>query len=765
VPDALDRLKVALADRYLIERELGAGGMATVYLAQDLKHQREVAIKVLRPELTAALGTERFLREITTTANLHHPHILSLYDSGEADGFLYYVMPHVEGESLRDRLDREKQLPVDDALQIAREVADALSYAHIRGVIHRDIKPENILLESGHAVVADFGIGMAFGDSSPGRLTRTGIALGTPAYMSPEQAGGGGTVDGRTDVYAVGCVLYEMLAGVPPFGGPTARAILARHAVDPVPSLRTVRPTVPAELEGVVMKALAKVPADRFPEMPALLTSLQAITARAASPEAPMPAVPATGTPAIAVLPFTNMSADPDQEYFCDGMAEEILSALGRVGGLRVIARTASFSFKDTQRDVRDIGRSLHVDMVLEGSVRKAGRQLRITAQLVKVPEGVHLWSDRYDREMEDVFAIQDDISRSIITALRVKLGMEQAAPLVKRPTANLQAYDAYLRGIHSFNKRSRPANEKAIDLLEHATTLDPAFALGLAALAGAYIEHFFTHEPKDEWEEKAFVAIEKARTLDPELAEIYVAKGNLLWTRSRHFLHREAIAEYQRALAINPDLAEAHTELARVYWHIGLLDPAYEALERAMEINPAFVDGKFRLAWLEMHRGNYERALSLFRAIPKLSLAPSVDVLTAMTLHYLGRGAEARARLDEVDERYRHGCDFTSVEAIFLALDGDAQAARDMIQLALTDGQDLGHFHHVTNNVAVAYAVMNDTTRAMQWLETTAHDGFPCYPWFERDPCLENLRGDARFEAFLSRLKNQWQVPEGEGP
>jgi TolB-like protein/Tfp pilus assembly protein PilF len=551
-----------------------------------------------------------------------------------------------------------------------------------------------------------------------------------------------------------------MLAGVPPFGGPTAQAIMVRHAVDPVPSLRTVRPTVAAELEGVVMKALAKVPADRFPQMAALLASLQAIAAPAAAPGAAVPSAPASGTPAIAVLPFTNMSADPDQEYFCDGMAEEILGALGRVGGLRVIARTASFSFKGTQSDVRDIGRSLNVDMILQGSVRKAGRRLRITAELVKVPEGVHLWSERYDREMEDIFAVQDDISRSIITALRVKLGMEQAAPLVKRPTANLQAYDAYLRGIHSFNKRSQQANAKAIDLLERATTLDPDFALGFAALAGAYIEHFFTHEPDEEWEEKAFVAIEKARTLDPELAEIYVAKGNLLWTRAHHFLHREAITEYRRALAISPDLAEAHNELARVYWHIGQLDAAYEALERAMEIDPAFVDGKFRLAWLEMHRGNYPRALSLFEGVPKQSLAPSVDALTALTLHYLGRGAEGRARLDEVPDRYRHRCDFTSVKAIFLALDGDAQAAEDTTQLALTDGQDLGHFHHVTNNVAVAYAVMNDKTSAMQWLERTADDGFPCHPWFERDPCLANLRGDARFEAFLSRLKNQWPVP-----
>src|SRR5437870_5900745 len=262
--DPLARVQAALAGRYTIERELGRGGMATVYLAQDRKHHRQVAIKVLKPELAAALGPERFLREIDTAARLTHPHILPLHDSGEAEGFLFYVMPYVEGESLRDRLSREKQLPLGDAVQIAREVADALSYAHSRDVVHRDIKPENILFESGHAVVSDFGIARAITQAAGARLTETGIPVGTPAYMSPEQASGGGPIDGRSDVYSLACVLYEMLVGEPPYTGPTAQVVIAKRFTDPVPSVRRLRETVPPAVDAATTRALAKAPADRF---------------------------------------------------------------------------------------------------------------------------------------------------------------------------------------------------------------------------------------------------------------------------------------------------------------------------------------------------------------------------------------------------------------------------------------------------------------------------------------------------------------------
>jgi serine/threonine-protein kinase len=375
--------------------------MATVFLAEDLRHRRQVAVKVLRAELAGMLGPERFLREIETVARLRHPHILPLYDSGEADGFLYYVMPLVEGESLRDRLRREKQLPLDDALRIAREVADALSYAHAHGVVHRDIKPENLLLESGHAVVADFGIARAVSAAADDRLTETGLALGTPTYMSPEQAAGSGELDGRSDLYSLGCVLYEMLAGEPPFTGPTAANVIQQHVTAVPRSITQLRPAVPAGVAEAINRALAKTPADRFNPVgqfadalgkggetgptPTVATptgstrrafaglaatalvvaAVWAFARRSPGPEQR----PVSGTPRIVVLPFTNLGR-PEDEYFADGVTEEVTTRIGATPGLGVIARTSAATYRKSDKSVRQIGAELGVDYVLEGSVR-----------------------------------------------------------------------------------------------------------------------------------------------------------------------------------------------------------------------------------------------------------------------------------------------------------------------------------------------------------------------------------------------------------
>src|SRR6266480_3412157 len=371
--------------------------MATVFLAVDLKHQRSVAIKVLHPELATSLGVERFLREITTAAGLNHPHILALYDSGQAEDLLYYVMPYIEGETLRGRLQREGQLSIADTIRITSEIAEALGYAHGRGVVHRDIKPENIMFSAGRALVADFGIARALTVATLEPLTAAGAIVGTPAYMSPEQATGSGQLDGRSDIYSLACVVYEMLTGSVPFMGLTAQAVMARHSVDIAPPIRSVRPTVTDALERAVLTALA--------------TAAQFAAALTAREEA---TTASEGGESIAVLPFANLSGDPEFEYFSEGIAEEIINALTQLPGLHVAARTSSFAFRGPAIDLTEVGAKLKVATVLEGSVRKAGNRLRIGAQLVKVGDGYHLWSERYDREMPDVFAIQDEISKAI---------------------------------------------------------------------------------------------------------------------------------------------------------------------------------------------------------------------------------------------------------------------------------------------------------------------------------------------------------------
>src|SRR5438309_816747 len=513
--DLLARLQAALADRYTIERELGRGGMATVYLAQDRKHHRQVAIKVLKPELAAALGPERFLREIDTAARLNHPHILPLHDSGEAEGFLFYVMPYVEGESLRDRLSREKQLPLGNALQIAREVADALSYAHSHDVVHRDIKPENILLEAGHAVVSDFGIARAITAAAGGNLTETGIALGTPGYMSPEQGAASARVDERSDIYSLGCVLYEMLAGEPPFTGPSAESIVRQHLAAPPPRVSAMRAAVPPAIEQAIVRALAKTPADRFATAAEFVEALAApsqrvrVTGRRTSRLAAGAGLAATllaaaglfvlsrphGTPAlagrtgqsIAVLPFVNVSGAPQEEYLSDGISEELINALSKLPQLQVVARPSSFAFKGKNEDMRQIGQALQVATVLGGSVRRAANRLRVTAQLTDARNGYNLWSETYDREMGDVFAVEDEISHAIMRALQVHLVSGDSLTLLRRPTRDVEAYELYLKGRYFFNKGGFGPVQQALAYFQQALAHDPNYALAYAGLADAY--------------------------------------------------------------------------------------------------------------------------------------------------------------------------------------------------------------------------------------------------------------------------------------
>jgi serine/threonine protein kinase/Flp pilus assembly protein TadD len=720
--DLLDRLRTSLADRYAFDREIGRGGMATVYRAQDLKHNRSVAIKVLHPYLAANLGSERFLREIQIAAQLQHPHIVPLYDSGQAGDLLYYVMPYVEGESLRQRLAREPRLTLDEVLSLARAIAAALDYAHRHGVVHRDIKPENVMLHEGEAMVTDFGIAKAVTAAAADNLTQTGATVGTPAYMSPEQAGGAVELDGRSDVYSLGCVVYEMLTGRTPFTGPTAQAIIAQCFTDPPPPLRAARPAdgTPQWAEQAVMKALAKDPAARFATAAQFSQALKA--PGVSTPPGATAATPAqAATKSIAVLPFVNMSADPENEYFTDGIAEEIINALTKIQALRVASRTSSFAFKGKNQDIRQVGEQLNVGTVLEGSVRKAGTKLRVTAQLVNVTDGYHLWSERYDRELQDVFAIQDEIAGSIVKALRVVLSDAEKRAIEKAPTDNVQAYDYYLRGRQFAHQFRRTGIQFARRMFERAIEVDPGYALAYAGVADCCSFLYMYWDGSKANLEGAESASRKALELDPELAEAHASRGFAVSLSRRY---DEARQEFETAIRLNPMLYEAHYLYARACFQEGKLEEAVRHYEDAARVRPEDYQVPVLMSAPLKGLGREQESLATLRRgleVAQRHLELNPDDARAL---YLGAGA-----LVQLGERER-GLEWTR----------RAQAM---------DPEDPG----VLYNVACSYANMGENDEALACIEKAVQNGFGHREWLENDSDLDSIRGEPRFQALLRRL------------
>ncbi|HVF40030.1 MAG TPA: protein kinase, partial [Gemmatimonadaceae bacterium] len=576
-------LESALASRYRLDRELGRGGMATVYLANDLRHDRRVALKVLHPELSSALGPDRFLREIKLAARLNHPHIVPLYDSGEAGGFLYYVMPLVEGESLRDRLLRDGRISTEESLQIVRGIASALDYAHRQNIVHRDIKPENVMLQDGEALVTDFGIAKAVSVASGDTLTQTGMMIGTPAYVSPEQAAGETSIDGRSDQYSLACVLYEMLSGRKPFSGANAQAVLSKRFSEPVPSIRDVFQDATSEIETALNKALAKSNTERFDTTIDFARAL--VASHLSTPDGSLLTHAGAGSAkSIAVLPFASASGDQEGEYFADGVAEEIINALSKIKALKVSSRTSSFSFKGKNEDIREIGRKLQVGTILEGSVRKSGKRLRVTAQLVNVRDNSQLWAERYDRELEDVFEIQDEIAASIVAALRVVLTEDEKRAIEQVPTANVEAYDFYLRGRQFFHQHRRRAHEFARQMFERAIELDPGYALAHAGVADccSFLYQYFDASAQNL--RRAEAASKRALELAPQLAEAHASRGLAVSLTGKF---EEAEREFQAAMRLDPKSFEAAYFYARACNSVGQMEEAAKWFERAVAVRP----------------------------------------------------------------------------------------------------------------------------------------------------------------------------------
>jgi len=717
---ALERLERALADKYTIERELGRGGMATVYLAHDLKHDRTVALKVLHAELSSSLGPDRFLREIKVAARLNHPHILPLHDSGEADGFLFYVMPYVEGESLRAVLNRLGKLPLEDALRVARSIAGALDYAHRQRVVHRDIKPENIMLHEGEATVMDFGIAKAVSVSAGDTLTQTGMMVGTPAYVSPEQAVGEGEIDGRSDQYSLACMLFEMLSGGKAFTGGTAQAVLSKRFTEPVPSLRKIEPTVPDEIDMAISKALSKDPRERFDTSGEFAKAL--IWPKVATPADQPTVKPAAAPKSIAVLPFADMSAERENGYFTDGMAEEIINALTTIKALRVASRTSSFAFKATTEDIRQVGKKLDVATVLEGSVRKAGNKLRITAQLVNVADGYQLWSQRYDRDLEDVFAIQDEIAQSIVKALRVILSEDEKRAIERVPTANVEAYDCYLRGRQYFHQFQKQSLEFARQMFAKAIEIDPTYALAYAGLADSCSVLYTNFDASEANLSNAETASRRALELDPGLAEAHVARGMAV---SLHGRHVDAEWEFETAMRLNPQLFDAAYMYGRALTAQGKHEKALKMFERAAELRPEdyVVPGMVGSAYASLGRTAEEQL-----AYRRQSTASA-----------------KRLELNPDDPRALY------MGAIALSHLGELTRAKDWARQALAINPSDAT---VLYNVACMYATSGEAEEAITLLERAVASGFGHWNWIENDSDLESLRGHPRFQALREKLR-----------
>jgi serine/threonine protein kinase/Tfp pilus assembly protein PilF len=742
--DAQAFLTSTLADRYTIERILGQGGMATVHLAEERKHRRKVAIKVLKQEFSASVGAERFLREIGIAAQLSHPHIVPLIDSGESDGSLYYVSPYIAGGSLRVRLNTHSKLPVDDALRITHEVGAALDYAHRNGFVHRDVKPENILFADDHALLADFGIAhvcMPEGES----LTLAGLALGTPEYMSPEQASGETEIGIPGDIYGLACVFYEMLAGEPPFRGTSARATMAKQVTERARPLRTLRPDAPSGFERVLEKALAKDPSQRYATVVDFSDALDRGRAEANRPFT-------VTTRSIAVLPFVNASPDPDNEYLSDGITDELINALAKVDGLRVASRTSVFALKGKAQDVRAIGALLEASEVLEGTLRRSGENLRITAQLTSTEDGRLIWSERYDRKLDDVFAIQDDISRTIVAKLRSTSFADVLTIPADHHTDNVDAYGLYLRGRYAWNKRTSEGVVEGIKYFEEAIAVDPSYALAYTGLADSYALHIdYRNVPVHEGFEKAKFYARKAIELDDTLAE---AHASLAWSLFIYDWDWDGAEKaFRRAIELDPRYATAHQWYAFMLASQGKFDEALLEAHTAQENDPASISVRRSLGYTYVYARKYKQAqYHMDRAIAMNPTAEETFRLQGLILTFDKQYAGAERVLREALALAPESGTYTKVTLAYsLACAGDLAYARQ-IAAELEEKRKADYVSPV--EFAMVYIALGDTQKALDWVERAVDDRRGWSAYLRVHPVLDPLRGEPRYSALVQRMK-----------
>jgi serine/threonine-protein kinase len=775
--DVVPRLADALADRYTIERQIGRGGMATVYLARDLKHDRPVALKVLEPELAATVGHDRFLREIAIAAKLNHPNILGLLDSGEADGLLFYVMPYVDGESLGDRLRREEQLPLENALRITTEVASALHYAHEQGIVHRDIKPGNILLSGDRAVVADFGIAKAVTEAGGEALTETGLAVGTPAYMSPEQATGRERVDGRTDIYSLGCVFYHMVVGEPPFTGPSAQAVLARHAIDPVSPLSTVRSTVPSGIDRVITKAMGKSPADRYRTAAEFADALGRAAAEAERPVRASAgrriglalavtavvllvavgwwATAQRSEPRIerlAVLPPVELATDPERAPVVQGMYDALLTELGQAG-VRVIGSMQSMArYQSTTMTAAEIASELGVDAIVESSVFWAGDSVGIGVRLIDGRTEESLWSQSYDADARNVVGLYREVTRAIAGEIQLALTPAAEARLAAVAPVDPAAHEAYLQGRFYSGNLTADDLETAIDYFNLALAHDSLYAPAYAGLSWAWVaKQQMGYVPPREATPIAIQAAERALALDSLLPEAHhayaTAKG---WSEWDWALQERGL---KRAIALNPFYGDARADYSHYLLVLRRFDEAAAQGDTALASDPFNVRYLGFRAVVHFHMGEYDAGFAalgrVLRVVPK---NPVATWILADVYHELGR-------YDEAMQNAIDAFAAPSMAGLADSLRNDF-AARGYREALRAAGDRLGRMAQATfvspYKVASLYARAGDRDSALAWLERGLAAREPNLPYIGATPSpgiWEFVHDEPRFQALLRAM------------
>jgi len=736
-----------IISHYKILEKLGEGGMGVVYKAQDTKLKRTVALKFLPPELTRdPEAKERFVHEAQAAGALDHPNICTIYEIDEIeDEQMFISMAYYEGETLKKKIEREP-LKIEEAIDIAVQVAQGLAKAHEQGILHRDIKPANVMItKDGLAKIVDFGLAKLAGQT---KITKTGTTLGTIAYISPEQARGE-EVDHRTDIWSLGVVLYEMLTGKLPFKGDYDQAVIYSILNEEPDPILESRPDVPVELNLIVKKTLAKKPDKRYHQTSEILDDLKSLQGKFVSKLKKEQSMDTERTSSIAVLPFVNMSPDPENEYFGDGLAEELINALTQLKRLHVAARTSAFRFRGRETDIREIGQQLNVSTILEGSVRKAGNRLRITAQLINIADGYHLWSERYDREMEDIFTIQDEITAAIIDQLKVRLVKKEGEPLVKRYTENLEAYSLYLKGRYYWNSLTPEGWEKSFECYQKAIEIDPNYAL-------AYVGLSIWHQSLAFWGD-----------VPPSQAV----------PKSREFA--------QKAIELDDSISDAHNSLAVVYaaydWNWSAADREFK---RTIELDPTNALGYTNYALILTNWKRFEEALVYARRAQKLDpLSSMINTWTSMILMYAGQYEEAVEGLQQVIARdpgfwqphlwlcfaFISGSMFE--EAISagekaVELSGGASIAKAVLACAyflsarskkgeelLENLQERSQSTYVPATFFVwIYSARNDMDKAFRWLQKAAKEHDPWVCWYGISP--NALRADdPRFDALLKKI------------